>query len=234
MNSTTLFARTVSIVKPYAVETLQGSNGEFEKKSILFRIAVDRDYTVQVTENGVVGKKHPTDFWLAKATGEVAERFNQYCTAKDANGKLVSRFLALGGNFEQYQKPRSVTLSGQVNCGGALYNVELTKDIPDTPTIFIVNDIRFLDSSKKNEQAAQGTAGAVTANATPVGVAQPQAAQTAAPVAQPAAAPVAQQPVAAAPVQQATPVAQAAPVAQTAQPVATGAMNPPAGDVTPW
>lgn len=233
MNSTTLVARTVAIVKEFAVEKLQGTNGEFEKKSILFRIAVDRDYTVQVTENGVTGKKHPTDFWLAKATGEVAERFNQYCTAKDANGKLVSRHLILGGNFEQYQKPRSVTLQGQVNCGGALYNVELTKDIPDTPTIFIVNDIKFLDSSKKNEQAQ--TAGTTTATATPVAAGQPVAAQ---PVAQ---APVAQQ---AAPVQTAAPVAQAQPIAQTAAPVAqaqpvqaaqaTTAMNPPVDGTCPW
>lgn len=217
MNSSILRARTVAIVRDFKVEKRQGANGEFESKDILFRIAVDRDYQVSVTENGITGKKRPTDFWLAKCTGEVAEHFNKYCTAKDEQGKLVSRHLLLGGNFEQYQKPRKIHATPQVNMNGQLVQLEFDMEVPDTSTIFIVNDIEFLDGKKNAEAPANTTLTATIASMTPVATA---------PVAQ---APVQSVvPVAQAPVQTAQPVQVAvAPVTQ-AQPVdMSGAMNPP-------
>ena len=230
MNSSILRARTVAIVRDFKVEKRQGANGEFESKDILFRIAVDRDYQVSVTENGITGKKRPTDFWLAKCTGEVAERFNKFCTAKDEQGKLVSRHLLLGGNFEQYQKPRKIHATPQVNMNGQLVQLEFDMEVPDTSTIFIVNDIEFLDG-KKDTTPANTTPTATIASMTPVGTAPAQApVQGATPV---QTAPVAQTPVQTAPVAQ--PVA-TAPVAQPAQatpvtqvPVAdmSNAMNPP-------
>lgn len=226
MNTSILRARTVSIVRDYRVEKRQGANGEFEAKDILFRIAVDRDYSITVTENGITGKKRPTDFWLAKCSGDVAERFNKYCTAKDEQGKLVSRHLLLGGNFEQYQKPRKVHATPQANINGQLMQFEFDIEVPDTCTIFIVNDIEFLDG-KKETAPANTTPTATVASVTPVAVAPTQAVpQT-----------VATAPVA--PVQVAQPVAQPVQVAQTvaqpvqvqvAQPVAQNldtAMNPP-------
>lgn len=231
MNSSILRARTVAIVREFKVEKRQGANGEFESKDILFRIAVDRDYQVSVTENGITGKKRPTDFWLAKCTGEVAERFNKFCTAKDEQGKLVSRHLLLGGNFEQYQKPRKIHATPQVNMNGQLVQLEFDMEVPDTSTIFIVNDIEFLDG-KKDTTPANTTPTATIASMTPVGTAPVQApVQGATPVQ--ATAPVAQAPVQTAPVAQ--PVA-TAPVAQPVQvtpvtqaPVAdmSNAMNPP-------
>ena len=227
MNSSILRARTVAIVREFKVEKRQGANGEFESKDILFRIAVDRDYQVSVTENGITGKKRPTDFWLAKCTGEVAERFNKFCTAKDEQGKLISRHLLLGGNFEQYQKPRKIHATPQVNMNGQLVQLEFDMEVPDTSTIFIVNDIEFLDG-KKDTTPANTTPTATIASMTPVGTASVQGAT---PVQ--ATAPVAQTPVQTAPVTQ--PVA-TAPVAQPVQvtpvtqaPVAdmSNAMNPP-------
>lgn len=217
MNSSILRARTVAIVREFKVEKRQGANGEFESKDILFRIAVDRDYQVSVTENGITGKKRPTDFWLAKCTGEVAERFNKFCTAKDEQGKLISRHLLLGGNFEQYQKPRKIHATPQVNMNGQLVQLEFDMEVPDTSTIFIVNDIEFLDG-KKDTTPANTTPTATIASMTPVGTAPVQGAtpvQVTAPVVQPVAtAPVAQS-------AQVTPVTQA-PVADM-----NNVMNPP-------
>ena len=211
MNSSILRARTVAIVRDFRVEKRQGANGEFESKDILFRIAVDRDYQVSVTENGITGKKRPTDFWLAKCTGDVAERFNKYCTAKDEQGKLISRHLLLGGNFEQYQKPRKIHATPQVNMNGQLVQLEFDMEVPDTSTIFIVNDIEFLDGKKNAEAPANTTPTATIASMTPV-----------------ATAPVAQAPVATAPVQTAQPVQVAvAPVTQAQSVDMSGAMNPP-------
>lgn len=227
MNSSILRARTVAIVREFKVEKRQGANGEFESKDILFRIAVDRDYQISVTENGITGKKRPTDFWLAKCTGEVAERFNKFCTAKDEQGKLISRHLLLGGNFEQYQKPRKIHATPQVNMNGQLVQLEFDMEVPDTSTIFIVNDIEFLDG-KKDTTPANTTPTATIASMTPVGTAPVQGAtlvQATAPVAQAPVqtAPVAQ-PVATAPVAQ--PV-QVAPVTQAPVADMSNAMNPP-------
>lgn len=231
MNSSILRARTVAIVREFKVEKRQGANGEFESKDILFRIAVDRDYQVSVTENGITGKKRPTDFWLAKCTGEVAERFNKFCTAKDEQGKLISRHLLLGGNFEQYQKPRKIHATPQVSMNGQLVQLEFDMEVPDTSTIFIVNDIEFLDG-KKDTTPANTTPTATIASMTPVGTAPVQApVQGATPVQ--ATAPVAQAPVQTAPVAQpvaTAPVAQPVQVAPVTQaPVAdmSNAMNPP-------
>ena len=206
MNSSILRARTVAIVRDFKVEKRQGANGEFESKDILFRIAVDRDYQVSVTENGITGKKRPTDFWLAKCTGEVAERFNKFCTAKDEQGKLISRHLLLGGNFEQYQKPRKIHATPQVNMNGQLVQLEFDMEVPDTSTIFIVNDIEFLDGKKNAEAPANTTPTATIASMTPVATA----------------------PVAQAPVQTVQPVQVAvAPVTQAQSVDMSGAMNPP-------
>lgn len=199
MNSTILDARTVAIVKPFQVEKRQGQNGEFESKSILVRIAVDRDYKVRRTENGKTIEEYPTDFWLCKFTGAVAQVFADHCTALKEDGKLHSRRLLLSGNFENYDKPRKV--SKQINVGGALYDIEF--EVADNNTIFVVDSMKFLD---KNPNA----------NATPAG------GVSVTPVAQAVATPVAQaQPVA-------MPIAQVQPVAQPVVATAPVAVNAPA------
>ena len=196
MKSCILDARTVAVVRDLKVEKRQGANGEFESKDILVRIAVDRDYKVTRTENGKTISEYPTDFWLAKFTGSVAQAFADHCTAVKEDGKLVSRHLLLNGNFENYTNTRQV--KKQVNINGQLYEVEFEVE-NNSNTIFVVDSMKFLDKNPANNTQNNGGVVSVTPIATPV-----------APVAQPAPQPVAQ-------------VAQPAPVVvQTvAQPVAT-------------
>ena len=223
MKSTILDARTVAIVRDLKVEKRQGVNGEFESKDILVRIAVDRDYKVRRTENGKTIEEYPTDFWLAKFTGSVAQVFADHCTSKKEDGKLVSRHLLLSGNFENYTNARKVKVQPQVNIGGQLYQLDLEVDVPNNNnTIFVVDSMKFLDKNPENATAQTGTT-VTTTSVTPV---------NAIPVAQPIA-PVAQAPVAPAPaVQPVAPVAQpAVQVAQSIAPVAeVPAMNPPVVD----
>jgi hypothetical protein len=183
MNNTSMICRTVSIVKDYREEKRQGNNGEFLAKEIFFKVAVDRDYKVTRTENGKTISEYPTDFFLVKATGGLAETINKYATAKKEDGKLKSRLIALSGSFETYQKARKVTIDKtyQVNFNGTLYDIPIKDEVevPDTPVIFVCDGIKFLD---KNPEAQQG---ATVAQATPAPVVgTPVIAQASAPVAQ--------------------------------------------------
>ena len=205
MKSTILDARTVSVVRDLRVEKRQGVNGEFESKDILVRIAVDRDYKVRRTENGKTIEEYPTDFWLAKFTGAVAQVFADHCTGTKEDGKLQSRHLLLSGNFENYTNTRKVKgkVNPQVNINGQIYQLELEVELDaenNSNTIFVVDSMKFLD---KNPVSATTTSGAsvTTASVTPVGPA-----------------PVAVQPVAQVPVQVAQPVAPA-PVTQIVAPI---------------
>lgn len=225
MKSTILDARTVTVVRDLKVEKRQGVNGEFESKDILVRIAVDRDYKVRRVENGKTIEEYPTDFWLAKFTGAVAQVFADHCTSTKEDGKLVSRHLLLSGNFENYTNTRKVKVAPQVNIGGQIYQLDLEVDVPNNNnTIFVVDSMKFLDKNPESAPAQTGTT-VTTASVTPVGPAPVPVAQPVAPVAQPAQAvapvQVAPQAVAQAPVAVA-PVAQAVDLA--------GAMNPPVVD----
>ena len=228
MKTSILNARTVAIVRDLRVEKRQGANGEFESKDILFRIAVDRDYKVTRQENGKTISERPTDFWLAKATGNVAQIFADHCSATKEDGKLISRHLLLSGNFENYQNTRNVKakVQPQVNINGQTYQLDLEVEVPvenNNNTIFIVDSIEFLDSNPANRTPSGGNTGATVSSA----VATPVTASPV-PVTQPAQAPVQQ----AQPVQQvAQPVAQPVQVApqtvvQPAQ-AQTPIMNPP-------
>lgn len=235
MKSCILEARTVALVRDLKVEKRQGANGEFESKDILFRIAVNRDYKVTRQENGKTISEYPTDFWLAKATGQLAQIFKDNCCKIKEDGKLQSRHLLLSGSFENYTNTRKVQVQPQVNINGQLYQLNLEVDVPNNNnTIFIVDGITFLDSNPDKTQP--NTTATAVATAVPVPVAEPVAT---APVAQtPVAQPTQTAPVTTAPVAQAvapaqtatvvTPVAQTAPVAN---PVA-GAMNPPVVDAS--
>jgi hypothetical protein len=191
MTSTNLIARTVSIVKPYREETRNGNNGTFTAKEIFFKVAVDRDYKVTRQENGKTISEYPTDFFLVKATGGLAETINKYATAVKEDGKLQSRLIALGGNFETYRKDREVDIDKvyQVNVNGVLYSIPVKDKItvPDTPVIFVADSIRFLDKNPNAGQAQQAQASApVIMSATPVAQVAPAQvpAQATAPVAQ--------------------------------------------------
>ena len=228
MKTSILNARTVAIVRDLRVEKRQGANGEFESKDILFRIAVDRDYKVTRQENGKTISERPTDFWLAKATGNVAQIFADHCSATKEDGKLISRHLLLSGNFENYQNTRNVKakVQPQVNIGGQIYQLDLEVEVPvdyNNNTIFIVDSIEFLDSNPANRTTTANTGATVSSavatpvTATPATVAQPVQAPVQTAPAQTASAPVAQaQPVQVAPQAVAQPVQAQAPI-----------MNPP-------
>lgn len=213
MKSTILEARTVTVVRELKVEKRTGVNGEFESKDILIRIAVDRDYKVTRTENGKTISEYPTDFWLAKATGNLADVINNYCTATKEDGKLVSRHLLLSGSFENYTNTRKIKTNPQVEINGVMYQLDLEVEAPSNNTIFVIDSIKFLDKNPETVQAQ--TANTVTtATVTPV---------TPVPVAQPA--------VQTAPVQQAP---QAIQVVQAAEVPTVAANYTPAGETAPF
>lgn len=226
MKTCILEARTVSIVRPLKVEQKQGANGTFESKDILVRIAVQRDYKVTKVENGKQVTEYPTDFWLAKFTGNLAQIFADNCTMVKEDGKLHSRHLLLSGSFENYTNTRKVKATPQVNIGGQIYQLELEIDVPNNNnTIFIVDGVTFLDPNPAKAQQANTAPAAVVATAVPVNpvpVAQPAAVAAPAPVAQPApvVTPVAQ------PVQIAQPVAVEAAPTVAANFSATGETAP--------
>ena len=148
MNTTTLDARTVSIVRELTRESRTGANGQFEAVSILFKIAVDRDYKSTHTVNGKTITEVQTDFWLAKAMGKTAENFAKYCTSKKEDGKLISRRLLLNGNFENYDTIRKENVTFENVTVEGLdepITVQGVKEFKQTSTIFIVNEFRFLD-----------------------------------------------------------------------------------------
>lgn len=238
MQSTTFDVRTVAIVRDLQVEQRTGANGTFESKSILFRIAVDRPYKVTRQENGKTISESPTDFWLAKATGNTAQAIHDYCTAKKEDGKLVSRHLLLSGNFENYDSPRKVKAILPVNINGVMYNVEGEVDVPNNKaTIFIVSEMKFLDSNPVNRGTSTAATATAQAVATPVGRAGQPAQTVGQPVQATATAQQNPQPVQAAPqtVQSVNPQATSAGTVQgttataqaTAQQTMAGAMNVP-------
>ena len=205
MKACILEARTVALVRDLKVEKKQGANGEFESKDILFRIAVNRDYKVTRQENGKTISEYPTDFWLAKATGQLAQILKDNCCKVKEDGKLYSRHLLLSGSFENYTNTRKVQVQPQTKINGVLYQLNLEVEIPNNNnTIFIIDGVTFLDSNPDKAQPVTTATAVVTAIPVPVS-------ETTGSV------PTAQQPIPV-PASTVTPEASVAP-AQTVQPV---------------
>lgn len=209
-------------VKELQTEKRQGPNGEFDAKSILFRVASNRNYTRTVTKDGQQVEERPTDFILCRANGSTAQVIADNCSAVDANGKLISRHLNIYGHIETYVTDRTFKVENLplsiANVGTVNVSFDTTQKVDGH--IFIVDEIEFLDPKPQPKVQA----GQVTVSNVQVAPAQTQAQATSAPQA------TAQVPAQNA--QPAQPVAQATaqPVQATtpqAQPMATGAMNPP-------
>lgn len=195
-------------------EQRQGTNGPYDYKSILFRVATDRNYKTTQIVDGKQVTDYPTDFILCRATGAVAEAFANNCTAKDKEGKLLSRHLSLIGHIETYQSPRKVPVNAQINYAGQLLNVSLETEIKVDGHIFVVEEFEFLDAKPREVSTI---AGATVSN---VSISP----------AQPATVPAQAQTMAPVPVQAGTPIV--APVAQNVTPVyqanpIANAMNAP-------
>ena len=213
--STNILARTVSIIQPFQAITREDGT---VYKSIIFKVAEKRKYKQNYidskTNQQVNGYK--SDFWLVKATGEVAEAFNKNCTAVDENGKLKSRYLNIEGRFETYTKDREVTISVPAQAiaqyAGVAYagaDMVVKATVPQTNTILNADVITYLDP---NPNRAENGGQQVTVSAPVAG------ANYAAGAVQ------GQTPVA--PVMVQAPVAQPAPVVVQAQaPVAQAVVN---------
>lgn len=165
----TTVGRTARILKDYESVTKTGRNGEWESKSIMFSLAVDRDYK-QMNNKGEL-ERH-TDFIPVRATGPIAETFNKYCNDRNEDGKLVSRLIQVSGHIEQYDKERTE----RIELNGAQYDVTFNEN---NKTIFVAEKIKFLDASKKKTDGQSSTGVKIKAvnNATasaPVAVEAPE------------------------------------------------------------
>lgn len=162
--------RTARIIRPYAVEQRNGRNGVFESRMVMFSLATDRDYKKAVTNaDGSMTQERPTDFFACRATGPIADLFNQYCSAvkKDENGqdKLVSRRIAVEGHFEKYQATRTETVQFVDN--GVQKTLQV--NLPEERDVLVVESIEFLDGNPVNKQNTQsGTTATVVMTAQPV------------------------------------------------------------------
>lgn len=226
MLRTNAIVRTVW-VKDLVVEKRQGPNGEFDAKSILFRIATNRNYTRTVTKDGQQVEERPTDFILCRANGATAQIIQDNCSAVGPDGKVISRHLALYGHIETYVTDRIFKIENMpVSINGQTYNLTFDTTQKVDGHIFIVDEIEFLDPKPQPKvQAGQATVTNIQVNAQPVQVAQPAV--------------QAQVPVAQAPQVAVQPQAPTQPV-QVAQPVNVPVMTPPTvpegytGEVAPF
>jgi hypothetical protein len=199
-------ARTVW-VKDLVIEKRQGQNGEYESKSILLNVATDRNYKLdQKQPDGSVKKAVPTDFYLCRAKGEVAQAISDFCTAKNAEGKTISRRLNLFGHMETYKRTQQFTPTANMQFpDGNVYPVTITHEEQIDATIFIIEEFEFLDSNPANKESNTVKQAPVATIGTPINATQVPTTQ-------------------ANPVQVQTPVTQT-PVQVTTQ--QTPAMNPP-------
>lgn len=161
-------------VKDLVVEKRQGQNGEFESKSILFNVATDRNYKVdQKQPDGSVKKVIPTDFYLCRAKGDVAQRIADFCSAKNAEGKTISRRLNLFGHMETYKKTQQFTPTANMQFpDGNVYPVTITHEEQLDGVIFIVEEFEFLDSNPANKENNAVKQAPVATIGTPVQTAQ--------------------------------------------------------------
>lgn len=208
-------------VKELTTEKRQGPNGEFDAKSILFRIATPRNYTRTITRDGQQVEERPTDFILCRANGTTAQIIADNCTATGADGKLISRHLELIGHIETYVTDRTFKVENLplniANVGTVNVSFDTTQKVDGH--IFIVDEIEFLDPKPQPKvQAGQATVSNVQVTTGAVQAQPTTTAQVGTPVQNQTATPAPQ----AGTTMQAT-VAQTVP----AQTTVAGAMNPP-------
>ena len=214
MLRTNAIVRTVWI-KDLVTEKRQGPNGEFDAKSILFRIATNRNYTRTVLKDGQQVEERPTDFILCRANGQTAQIISDNCKAVDETGKPISRLLALYGHIETFVQDRTFKVENlPVGINGQTYNLTFDTTQKVDGHIFIVDDVEFLDPKPQPKVVASN--GATVSNV------QVQPATTATTVATENAT----QAVAQAPVQAVTVAPQTA-QPTVAQDAGAGMMNPP-------
>ena len=145
-----MICRTVW-VKDLVTTKAQGQNGEFDSKTILFKVATRRNYTRTVMKDGQQVKETPTDFFLCRASGALAQVIADHCSAVDAEGKHISRHLYLLGHVEGFQQDRTVKIENLPLEIENIGEVDVTFDtsVKQDSYIVIVNELEFLDSKKE-------------------------------------------------------------------------------------
>lgn len=125
-------------------------------KSILLKVASNRDYQVTKVANGVTTKERPSDFILCKATGSLAQLIADHASEKN-NGKIVSRFLELAGHLEVYTSTKTVPVEKVVTIGEKKYNIKFEAQVPVENTIFIIKELQFLDNIGTKAKVVEAT-----------------------------------------------------------------------------
>lgn len=206
-------ARTVW-VGDLKVENKVGADGKpYESKTILLKVASNRDYSVSKVVNGETSKVRPADFVFCKANGHIAQLIADYASGKSADGKLISRFVSLSGHLETYVTQKTINIEKVISINGAMYKVPFSEVIDIDQTTFVIREIEFLDSSEKSNNARNTNqiVEAVPAEGVPT---EGVIAVTPQQIQQPAQTPVQQ------------PVVQQAPIQQPAQTVAQQPVQP--------
>lgn len=145
------------------------SGNPYQAKSILFRVATRREYTVTKEVNGAQVKERPTDFISCRATGHVAQLIKDYASARKADGSLQSRVVEVSGHFETYKtKKEDKKLierieKRRINVNGEIYEIDLPISVESVheveywQTMFIVDSINFWDSNASETTAVTAT-----------------------------------------------------------------------------
>lgn len=137
-------------VKDLQIEKRQGNDGEYDSKTILFRVATQRNYKRTVEKDGQQVSEYPTDFITCRANGEVAQRIADYCSATDESGKFISRRLNIFGSIICYKGDRRfenvhVNVNGVDGC--------ISFNAPQDNYMFIVDEFEFLDPPPKKDDS---------------------------------------------------------------------------------
>lgn len=145
------------------------SGNPYQAKSILFRVATRREYTITKEVNGAQVKERPTDFISCRATGHVAQLIKDYASSRKADGGLQSRIVEVSGHFETYKtkkedkkliervEKRRINVNGQIYEIDLPISVESVHEVEYWQTMFIVDSINFWDSNVSDTPAVTAT-----------------------------------------------------------------------------
>ena len=139
------------VVRTVRVGELQTKKveGKEDVTSITLTVASKRDYSVKTTVNGQIVSQRPTDFLFCMAYGNIAKVISDYCSDKDANGKLVSRLLEISGELRTYKKDEVRYAEMDINGDGVAEKLKFT--VPMEHTVLVLRNVEILDSVKKKE-----------------------------------------------------------------------------------
>lgn len=132
-------ARTTWVGEP-RIDTYGGT----QVKRLLFKCVSNRDYASTVTKaDGSTEKDHAPDFMLCECRGVFADTLINYGTARDSNGKLISRLFEFDGTVETYTTTRNYPFTYAGADGTPVQTALEVKDVEQW--IIKVQRMKFLD-----------------------------------------------------------------------------------------